>query len=730
MLNNTFVDGNLSNGSLSKIIHANSTHTVLSLRNFIYPSAVLTCYRSEYIIGGTIITTYSKPSNISCIWNYTDPEENGVPQALTCNWEHQNHSPLPITYTVLCASAKNTTCNSEKTTCTFEKTDEDGVIQLSQNFTVTVTAKTAHWEASSSREFNPFNIIKINRPKLKITTFPDHLLVEWSQPEEDCHCQVKYSKQVLSKTLKSKREAEVTIGNLESCTKYKFAVRCARENAIWSDWSDEKMVLTKLNKRHVKLHLWRMVAKPDKNGIRKVHAMWTGIPSTCEDTLTYTIKQSGVKDTDTSCGNSTCDVDVNQDAHRLNLTVFSDKSLLVEDSIYVPAIGESLPQVTDIQTSTLGGIILVSWKAPVQPVSGYVIDYTHNGHWCYWKESKYTNATLYDLLDKTPYNITVTPLFDDKTGHGTQALQICSRLGDPGIVTIDVLANHKSALVSWNVTSQEVCSGDVVSYTIFYSTENGPQFNVTLDKTKQHISLKDLNPDTQYNVYVKATALTGTAKSSVRLFKTKTFDPTLITVLTVCGSITIVLVLSVGLCCAAQWKKFKEKPVPNPGLSSVALWPPTSHQQVNSVRKDLGGMSSIHFKEAEWPFIKLPESDCVRVYTEETQRISTTPLPIDGSPFDQTVEYTVPVIALAPDVENENPVEPVETQHPSSPEESTALLSPESNLPSPYRSQSSVETPVQRIDKQCKRAAVKQQEKTPPLTVYVTLDMFEQDQCR
>lgn len=34
-----------------------------------------------------------------------------------------------------------------------------------------------------------------------------------------------------------------------------------------------------------------------------------------------------------------------------------------------------------------------------------------------------------DLLDYTPYNITITPIFDAKTGHGTRAWQICSRIG-------------------------------------------------------------------------------------------------------------------------------------------------------------------------------------------------------------------------------------------------------------------------------------------------------------
>ncbi len=45
----------------------------------------------------------------------------------------------------------------------------------------------------------------------------------------------------------------------------------------------------------------------------------------------------------------------------------------------------------------------------------------------------------------------------------------------PGSVTINVQANDKSALVSWNVTPQDACSGAAVNYTIFYSTEEGPE---------------------------------------------------------------------------------------------------------------------------------------------------------------------------------------------------------------------------------------------------------------
>ncbi|KAK2856059.1 hypothetical protein Q5P01_004794 [Channa striata] len=719
--------------SLSRTI--NSSHTVLTLRNFTHHSATLQCHSADtqQVLGGTTIRTYSKPSKISCMLE-SENQHGGVPEWVKCNWEHQIISPLKINYTLIYEmplKPKTELCHSQETNCSNKSSS--GPIYMFTNATFTVRAKTTAWETSSDPyEIDPYSMYKIIPPKVKVTVLPDRLSVKWSRSGtyRICHCEVKYSKVVsdgtpevvLKKTLGANESiGSATIENVESCTNYKISVRCAIDKAPWSNWSQEQMVLTKLNKRHVRLRLWRKIAAPEESEMRKVHAMWKEIPSTCQDTFTYTIKTTPYKDdvpgvnyTDISCDNSTCDFDVSHHAHRISLKAFQKGILLAEDSVYVPATGKSLPQVTGIQASPLGDVILVSWKAPVQPVSGYMIDWTHNGHQYYWKESKYTNTTLSGLLDKKRYNITVTPLFEDKTGRGTQAIHICSRVGDPGNVTITVDPNDKSVFVSWDTKSQEECSGTVINYTVFYGTQTGPMLNVTVDGTRQGIHLKDLSPDTQYRVYVKATSLTGTNRSSERLFKTKRFDPRLLLALSVCGSIIIILVLSLGLFCAIKWKKFSEKPVPNPGLSSVALWTSPSHQK---------GKGSFQ------PFDNPSESLFDQIYTEATQKTSTSPLATsyNSNPAGgQTEEYTEAATVVAPEEQNEKPV----GQRLCSPGESTALLSSEKGKHSPYRSQSSVESPTSMSNKLCKRVPVKQLEKSTPVTVYVTLDMFEQGQSR
>lgn len=116
-LNNKLLDE-----GLSKAI--NSSHNVLSLAHITEPEATLQCHGSDtqQILGGTIITTYSKkyflyslaalygynllfyvgftekPTKLSCMLHQTTDD---LPGLLTCSWEHQSYSSLLINYSVI-----------------------------------------------------------------------------------------------------------------------------------------------------------------------------------------------------------------------------------------------------------------------------------------------------------------------------------------------------------------------------------------------------------------------------------------------------------------------------------------------------------------------------------------------------------------------------------------------------------------------------------------------------
>uniref|UniRef100_A0A3B3HMU0 Fibronectin type-III domain-containing protein n=1 Tax=Oryzias latipes TaxID=8090 RepID=A0A3B3HMU0_ORYLA len=683
---------------LSKRI--NSTHSMLSLTNLIHSNATVECHNPEtkQILAGTIVRTYSKPQNISCYLHYENPTDDGVPQLFTCTWEHQTHNSKTINYTVNIESADVFSCISSVKSCTVNVFSH---LSLSRNIAVTVKAETASWTSrSDSYEVNPFSILKMNQPVVTTSAFSDHLLVSWNNVLDsfDFSCQVKYNK-TFSPTVESSKIINcwscfnATIEDVESCTFYNISVRCAVTEPTWSDWSPEETVLTKVKQRHAELLSWRKVSELE-NYKRIVHVMWTlsqqGIPLKCMDTVKFDIQQTAygentAEGNSTACLSSPCDIEVDEHAHQIHLRAVQDENVIVQDSIYVPAVSESLPRVTDIQTSSDKGVILVSWTAPKEPVRSYMIDWTHNGNQYEWAESKNTNATLLDLQDRKQYNITVTPLLlDGRTGRSTQALQICSGFGAPGRITVsDVEPYDTSAFVSWDTKPEDVCSDAVVKYTVFYRNQSTKTLqNVTVDGEKLYVSLKDLTPATQYSVYVEGAAESGQTRSEESFFTTKRFDPRLLTRAIVCGIIILILLLSFGLFCVIMWKKVKEKPVPDPAVSSVAEWLLQSNQKGN-----------YHFQQFFVPF----ESYCDKIHIQEFLNVL-----------------------------GEKPVALTETQHLPFHEDSTSLLSSESCSVNPYRCQTTTDTLVPRKAIQCKHESNQQHERFSPKSVYVSLHLFEQ----
>ncbi|XP_054604047.2 interleukin-31 receptor subunit alpha isoform X2 [Nothobranchius furzeri] len=714
----------INNNRINESIPVNATHTALFLRNFTRPSATLQCHSSytDQVLGGTTIRTFSKPKNISCVILHIS--NDGAPDLLTCTWEHQRKHSLQINYTLLLISPGSPSptelCDSHNTSCTAETMSESVVLLFGNNYTVIVRAKTAAWEVDSDPfEFTFDHIWKINPPQVTLTADSDHLFIKLDSNPNPDKCQVKYHKESSSNNKTSNLFfmtdlKTFKIEDVESCVTYKLSARCALSYAPWSDWSLEKMVLTKLNKHQISLLLWRKVAEEGRNGKRNVHLMWKRIPSACEESISYSVEHNNAAEGSyTSCGSSACDVQVDQHAHRLYLRVSTGEGTILKESVYVPAIEESLPRVADIRASAHEGVIGVSWTAPALPVSGYIIDWTHNGSQYNWEKSTSTNATLLGLRERTLYNITVTPLLDDKTGHSSQTLHICSSTGVPEMVVIrNVQAYDTSALVSWDTESKKNCSS-VISFTVFHKLPDGPVLNASVDGNKRDVLLKDLTPNAQYWTYVEARGHDGNASSIKRIFTTKMFDPRLLLVLSVSGSILLLLLLFFGLCCIIQWKKFSEKPIPNPGLSSVAKW-----------------LSQSHHKKSWFfhPFSNQSENIFDPVRTEETQRDPSL-AQICDKVSDTVAECSDPCTSFPLDARDDWSSAQTDTQLLSSPEGSVSILSSGSSM-NPYRSQSSAETFLSRTEDLYHCDSGKRHDKLTPKSVYVSLNMFEEGNVR
>ncbi|XP_077567705.1 interleukin-6 receptor subunit beta-like [Stigmatopora nigra] len=707
----------------------NSTHHILSLKNFTLSNATVLCRHADtkIIAGGTFVRTYVKPSVVGCIWHYKNGSIPGVPQLFTCTWKHE--VTQKINYTVFVTSWYNASllemCRSQNVkTCTSIGSKH---VKLGGHYSLIVRAKTKNWEVNSDPyEFYSNHILQILPPKLKLHAFSSHVLAQCiaSTPSDKYYCQVKYNKdgekgnfQIRNTILEATGKGNISIENIESCTYYKVSSRCAWSKAPWSEWSREQTILSQLNKSNVKLNLWRKIKEPEKNGARNVYTMWAEISSACQGTFTYFIQDTVFNNNGIEldynpklCPNSFCTLHLNEKSHRLKLQVFHNDELLSQDSVYVPAIAEiGLPKVTNVQTSTTEGVISLTWDAPSQFIRGYMVDWTHDGHEYHWEETNSTSTTLAGLVDKAAYNITITPLFGDKTGLSTQVVQFCTAVAAAAnFSTITVDVTDKKALVRWSMQHQDLCSGVILHYIVFYGRGQGAHFNITVNSTNKEVLLKDLIPYTQYSMYIKAIAQTGTSESNVRFFNTKSLDPQLVIKLLIIGSITIIFVISTVICCAVQYRKFLMKPLPDPGLSSVAQWPSGTPQK---------GM--FPFRQFNCP----SESLCARVYLEDSQTIP----PIDVC----QEEYTGLVFTSKTNLRKERPDDPQEAFNPSPSKERITQLPNGGGQLSPYRSQGSVESPSQSYGKESKCLLPENhQQMTTSLAMYVTVDIFEQDQCR
>ncbi|KAK0142741.1 Granulocyte colony-stimulating factor receptor [Merluccius polli] len=719
----------------------NSSYAVLSLERFTYQSAVIQCHSSSsgLVLDGTTIKTYTKPSNVSCLLQATST--GGFPK-MVCNWEHKMSSSLAITYIVNrtcdhCSYRKTGNCSSRITSCVFKD-----LPALSSNFSVIVRANSRTWAVDSDTySFDPFHIWVLAPPEIQVTALVSHLLVSWNQTKaisNTINCQVQFIKQTVKDSMTHKEErVEVTIEGIESCVVYTVSARCASDGSPWSNWSPKQTVMSMLNPKTFKFNLWRKVVQQKSNGVREVKVMWTEIPQTCKEeykhyvnTRRYTLVSASSNDMGSVCTPSSCFVSVAHEAHVIRLSIFQNKLSFANETVYVPAVGETLPQVSHILVSAHNGIIQASWQAPLQNVSGYIVDWTYDGNTYFWKRSNSTDTKLYDLEDFRLYNITVTPVFDDKTGHGKEAPQVCSRTRVPQAISISELQPKDTrADVRWDIEAKDKCSTTVAYFIVFYrQTDRDLLYNISVNCTQRNAVLEKLKPSTKYRVNVMAKGHTGNISSTERHFETQKQDPVLRLVLSICAAVVFLGLFILGVCCV-WYKTILGKIVPNPGLSSLALWSSQSHQKVapqySQPSEDETIFVRVHPCESDGatdclvvPPPRLGDDSNTELASDETERVGSTP-DCSSSTAGEDSELATEEVELSADQAD------LATRDSRDDDEDTPLQEYLEVLPlsqsSPYHSQNAAPPPAPKSGKDCRRLAGKKHS-----SMYVSLDMFRE----
>ncbi|KAG9353596.1 hypothetical protein JZ751_011716 [Albula glossodonta] len=365
------------------------------------------------------------------------------------------------------------------------------------------------------------------------------------------------------------------------CTNYTISVRCAVTTydsstiGLWSGWSPEVTVISPLDVRNEHLRIWRLRSRVKEN--RTVQLLWKGPPASCHAVDHYLVTlepksyQGKTKLPETS---SSASITLHsKEAYNVSIAAYRKKTKVLESTLTIPAIGKEdsgLSPVAEAHAFSLNHQIYVHWSAPHWSPQGYIVHWCCIGHDCEWQETQATNITLKGHPKKL-YAITVVP-FSKSLWPGQETTVLgYSEEGAPGKVSnVDVSEETRTgALVKWSPVSRDSCCGFVVNYTVFYRNGEGRERWVTVNDTVQEVRLEHLQPGSQYQVHVMSSSVAGTTNSSEYNFRTSSYDPSFIRMLSIFGSLGIIFLLIIGISCFAVVKKYVLKPVPNPADSDL-----------------------------------------------------------------------------------------------------------------------------------------------------------------
>ncbi|XP_072272527.1 interleukin-31 receptor subunit alpha [Pyxicephalus adspersus] len=538
------------------------------------------------------------PHNISCIYFYK--------RNLTCAWTAEKNTRLSTKFTLSRIGLHNRSflCMTNNNSCTSFYSDE----QLDGEYEVQVEAKNELGKAASSViPVNTYQLVKMDPPNsLCLRPFCNEnpsFLLSWRRPDLapddlNVNCTMRY-KQLHSADwsyhhnnlyMGKEKQMSYNLTGLEAFTDYTVSMRCIGNDGqiFWSDWSEEitRRSLEKAPSHSVEL--WRVITV--LNNTRLVRLMWKEKSH---------IKPSGITKgfvVQWQPGDGKFALENKTTRHNEMVLSLPDKTYILSVIHYnsagsspravlrIPASDEKTQSlIHNVQVFIRNETVDVIWNFTDMRIKLFVVEWCRdsilnpciNMSFQQVENSSEWSGHKGIFEPYTRYRISVYPILEEKAEAPVTSyfyVKEAAPLHGPNTTVVNV--KETEATIKWDAIRQDDANGFLTSFSVVFSSPNGPESIVTVSSDVYKYTLQSLKPKTLYSAYVVASTQAGNTTGYRVHFTTLQHNREFIHVL---GTIGVLVVLVVVFGIAYRRKKAMIKQlfwpdVPDPANSSIIEW--------------------------------------------------------------------------------------------------------------------------------------------------------------
>ncbi|XP_068608839.1 interleukin-6 receptor subunit beta [Brachionichthys hirsutus] len=549
-----------------------------------------------------------KPENLSCV---AVQEKDEISTILSCVWEpvgHQSvHFPTIYTLNVVMLRAQ----------LQIKTNGSNAEVSLGETFPfythleiwVEAQNELGKMETEHLKEDADW-FVKTNPPSdvdvFSEDRFPTSLLINWSHPIPQVYMRFTYEIRFshegaqnwtyvpLVDTAKSMQSFRLQ--NLQPDTIYIVQVRCRQARpgyGYWSDWSANATKKTPEGQPKSKPDLWRIISEGVDMNTRRVQFVSKEPVHRNGRITSYNIKIQDQRDKGKNgswewesipVNGSEADGNfglqkisflkqirlANNESVKVSVTAVNSVGVSPEASIVLLKKSQEPPSVEDLKVSSREGRLWVEWKSS-KDASEYVVEWAADGQADWQRETGGTRRTAIkgSLRKFVCYTVSVYPVRLRKIGKPA-SLEAYLEQGAPlEGPAVDGNPERNRAKLVWKEIPQSRRQGFITNYTIF---------STTVPAGATSYILPSLSGNTRYDVWVRASTITGYADGSIYTFTTLKYAPGEIEGIVVGVSFGFLfVVLLTMLLCFYKREVIKDNfwpRIPNPGESTIGNWSP------------------------------------------------------------------------------------------------------------------------------------------------------------